>query len=55
LAHSGAVVGYGRTSTVEQQAGLASQIGELQAAGCNKIYSEQISSVDAARPQLKAA
>ena len=52
---AGAVVGYGRTSSVEQEAGLEDQIAELQAAGCNKIYSEQVSSVDAARPQLKAA
>lgn len=51
----GAVVGYARTSTVEQEAGLAAQIAELEAAGCARVFSEQVSSVDASRPQLKAA
>lgn len=55
MAHQGAIVGYGRTSTAEQHAGLEDQIAELKAAGCTKIFSEQVSSVDAARPQLKAA
>ena len=55
VAHQGAVVGYARTSTVEQLAGLESQMEELAAAGCTKVFSEQVSSVDAARPQLKAA
>lgn len=52
---SGAVIGYGRTSTVDQHAGLDDQIAELTAAGCTRIFSEQVSSVDAARPQLQAA
>jgi DNA invertase Pin-like site-specific DNA recombinase len=47
-------VGYGRTSTLEQQAGLDAQIRDLQTAGCEKIFSEQVSSV-ATRPQLEAA
>lgn len=51
----GAVVGYARTSTVEQQAGLAAQIAELKSAGCVRVFSEQVSSVDSSRPQLKAA
>ena len=50
-----AVVGYGRTSTVEQKAGLADQLRELEAAGCTKLYSEQLSGVDTKRPQLEAA
>ncbi|MFN3523139.1 MAG: recombinase family protein [Phenylobacterium sp.] len=53
--HSGAVIGYGRTSTADQHAGLDDQIAELKAAGCTRIFSEQVSSVDAARPQLQAA
>ena len=47
-------VGYGRTSTLEQQAGLDAQIRALQTAGCEKIFREQVSSV-ATRPQLEAA
>jgi len=38
-------VGYARTSTLEQEAGLKAQIRDLEAAGCNRIYQEQISSV----------
>jgi DNA invertase Pin-like site-specific DNA recombinase len=49
------VVGYGRTSTREQQAGLADQLAELTKAGATKIFSEQVSSVDAARPKLAEA
>jgi DNA invertase Pin-like site-specific DNA recombinase len=51
----GANIGYARTSTVEQDAGLGDQVSELQAAGCSKVFSENVSSVDADRPQLKAA
>ena len=51
----GALVGYARTSTVEQEAGLEAQVAELQAAGCTRIFAEQVSSVDAVRPELKAA
>jgi DNA invertase Pin-like site-specific DNA recombinase len=50
----GLKVGYGRTSSLEQQAGLDAQIRDLQTAGCEKIFSEQVSSV-ATRPQLEAA
>lgn len=53
--HTGAVIGYARTSTVDQHAGLEAQIAELRAAGCTRIFSEQVSSVDAARPELRAA
>ena len=38
-------VGYARTSTLEQQAGLDAQIRELKSLGCEKIFSEQVSSV----------
>jgi DNA invertase Pin-like site-specific DNA recombinase len=48
------LVGYARTSTVGQQAGLEAQDRELRAAGCEKIFSEQVSSV-AQRGQLETA
>ncbi|UPG72421.1 recombinase family protein [Roseomonas gilardii subsp. gilardii] len=47
-------IGYARTSTVEQLAGLEGQDRDLRAAGCERILSERVSSV-AARPQLDAA
>ena len=47
-------VGYGRTSTLEQQAGLDAQIRDLQGAGCEKVFSEQVSSMGQ-RATLKAA
>ena len=52
---TGAVVGYGRTSSAEQRAGLEAQIAELKAAGATKVFQEHVSSVDAQRPQLRAA
>ena len=39
------IVGYARTSTVSQVAGLEGQIRELEAAGCERIFSEQTSAV----------
>ena len=48
------IVGYARTSTADQVAGLESQILELQKYGCERIYSEHISSV-AKRPELESA
>jgi DNA invertase Pin-like site-specific DNA recombinase len=41
----GDLVGYARTSTDDQKAGLEAQVRDLQAAGCAKIFSEQTSSV----------
>lgn len=52
---AGTLVGYARTSTAEQQAGLEAQVAELQAIGCTKVFEEHVSSVDAKRPQLEAA
>lgn len=51
----GAIIGYARTSTFDQKAGLQSQIEELQAAGCSRVFQEQVSAVDRSRPQLEAA
>jgi DNA invertase Pin-like site-specific DNA recombinase len=39
------LVGYARTSTTDQKAGLAAQERDLRAAGCEKVFAEQISSV----------
>jgi DNA invertase Pin-like site-specific DNA recombinase len=47
-------IGYGRTSTLEQQAGLDAQTRDLTVAGCEKIFTEQVSAVGK-RPQLEAA
>lgn len=48
------VIGYARTSTVEQAAGFEAQLRELTDAKVEKIYQEQVSSV-AEREQLQLA
>ena len=48
------LIGYARTSTVEQVAGLEAQEVSLLATGCQKLFSEQASSV-AQCDQLAAA
>ena len=48
------IIGYGRTSTIEQVAGLEAQIRDLKAAGAEKLFRENVSSV-APRKQLEAA
>lgn len=48
------LIGYARTSTAEQVAGLEAQIAALKAAGCEKVFQERVSSV-AERAQLEAA
>ena len=48
------LVGYARTSSLAQVAGLEAQERELRAAGCDKIFAEQVSSV-AQREQLEPA
>jgi DNA invertase Pin-like site-specific DNA recombinase len=48
------IVGYARTSSAAQVAGLEAQVRDLQAAGCTKIFQEQVSSVSE-RQQLEAA
>lgn len=52
---TGALVGYARTSTSDQVAGLEDQIAELTRAGCTRIFSEHVSAVERHRPQLEAA
>lgn len=39
------IIGYARTSTADQTAGLAGQIRDLNAAGAERVYSEQVSSM----------
>jgi DNA invertase Pin-like site-specific DNA recombinase len=39
------LIGYARTSTLEQKAGLEAQLAELKAAGCAKLFQEQTSSI----------
>ena len=51
---TGKLVGYARTSTEDQIAGLQSQIDDLTAANCDIIFNEQVSSV-ADRPEFAAA
>ena len=52
---TGTQVGYARTSTTDQIAGLEDQIEELRKAGCTRIFSEHVSAVDRHRPELEAA
>jgi DNA invertase Pin-like site-specific DNA recombinase len=51
---AGVLVGYARVSTCDQQAGLDAQVRDLKAAGCEEIFSEQVSAV-AQRDRLKEA
>jgi DNA invertase Pin-like site-specific DNA recombinase len=48
------LIGYGRTSTIDQQAGIQAQERDLSAAGCDKLFIEEVSSVGK-RQQLDAA
>jgi DNA invertase Pin-like site-specific DNA recombinase len=48
------LIGYARSSTVDQEAGFQAQIKSLKAAGCEKVFAEQVSSV-AEREKLDAA
>jgi DNA invertase Pin-like site-specific DNA recombinase len=43
------LIGYARTSTLDQTAGLEAQERDLQAAGCERMFVEQVSSVDIAQ------
>ncbi|MEL6061243.1 MULTISPECIES: recombinase family protein [unclassified Methylobacterium] len=48
------LIGYARTSTLEQEAGLDAQVRDLKALGCERIHSERVSSVGQ-RKELEAA
>jgi DNA invertase Pin-like site-specific DNA recombinase len=43
------IIGYCRTSTTDQKAGLEAQQRDLQAAQCERIFVEEVSSVDIAK------
>jgi DNA invertase Pin-like site-specific DNA recombinase len=45
------IIGYARTSTTEQLAGFEAQVRDLEAAGCRRVFREQVSSV-ASRAEL---
>ena len=47
------MIGYARTSTTDQHAGLAAQDRDLRAAGAERVFAEQVSSVTE-RTELKA-
>ncbi|PKI17101.1 recombinase family protein [Colwellia sp. 12G3] len=47
------LIGYARTSTVEQKSGIESQLKELAKVSCEKVFQEQVSSVGK-REQLDA-
>ena len=48
-------IGYARTSTSNQKYSLENQIDKLTNNGCEKIFSEEISSVSAKRPAFDSA
>ena len=48
------LIGYARTSTIDQQAGFEAQLKELKAYGCERIFQEQVSAV-ASRQELERA
>jgi len=51
----GQIVGYARTSTTDQKAGLEAQLRDLRAAGCTKLFHEELSAVATKRPELDRA
>jgi DNA invertase Pin-like site-specific DNA recombinase len=51
-----ATIGYARTSTTDQKAGLEAQLRDLVKSGCDPIFKEEVSSVDMlARTEFDAA
>ena len=48
------LIGYARTSTVDQKASFEAQKRELTEAGCETVFSEQVSAVATKRPELEA-
>lgn len=51
----GQLVGYARTSTTDQKAGLEAQLRDLRGAGCAKLFHEELSAVATTRPELDRA
>lgn len=49
------LIGYARTSTQDQKYSLEAQKEKLDAAGCEKLFSEEVSSVDSQRLELENA
>ncbi|MFK0689530.1 recombinase family protein [Mesorhizobium sp. IMUNJ 23033] len=49
------LVAYRRTSRLEQVAGYEAQLRDLQSHGCEKVFSEQVSSINAHRTELERA
>ena len=47
------IVGYARTNTIEQEAGFEAQLKQLKAAGCEKVFSEQVSAVAVTRRSIR--
>jgi len=47
------LIGYARTSTSNQKYSLEDQIEKLTSKGCEKIFSEEISSVPSNRPEFE--
>lgn len=50
-----AIIGYARTSTTDQIAGLEAQQRDLLAAGCHTVFAEQLSALADSRPGLVQA
>lgn len=48
------LIGYARTSTLDQTAGLEAQTRDLTAVGCERIFEEQVSSVDVSKRERLA-
>jgi len=49
-----AIIGYARTSTLDQTAGLDDQRAELARAGCERTFAEHITGSTTDRPELRA-
>ena len=48
------LIGYARTSTIDQEAGFEAQLRDLKGTGCEKVFAEKVSAV-AQRDQLGLA
>lgn len=48
-------IGYSRTSTSDQVAGIEQQVKDLMAHGCSKVFQEHVSAVNDSRPEFEKA